>query len=298
MKNPLRSRVAPENPLKKEKKLSGFLAFFSFVALFFFGSLPAADTDAHITYEWLSTNPQTAPSTDYLPHLRRLFNTIEVRGFLECGCSFSTKYFLENSEKVLSIDFMAPSFKNTLYPTCTQLFSHYNKWTFLCYNDSLQDTSFNKACEYQKNKGKDYAHINSKYLEDLSQFFKKQILDAQNMGIVLDVAFVNTTVPLRGDMVNILLMNNIPIVIAHDTISEKTKNKSKDSWGWSKVKTPPDYIKITLPIGKGTTFWVKNTLLFVINSLYTYMNDINALNNNGDISSAELTEIADQLARF
>lgn len=263
-----------------------------------FGSLPAAQTDAHITYEWLSTDPQIAPSTDYLPHLRRLFNTIEIRGFLECGCSFSTKYFLENSENVLSLDFVAPSFKNEQFAPCETMFSPYKKWMALRYNTAFQDKSFNKACEYQHKKGKDYTSINPHYLDELSQFFNKQILNAQNKGVVFDVAFVNTKAPLRGDMVNILLKNNIPIIIAHDTGSENTKKSTQDPWGWFKVATPPDYVKISLPIGKGTTFWIKNNLFFVINSLSTYLNDINALKKPESISRDELTEIADRLARF
>jgi len=92
-----------------------FLSFFGLMTIFC-PLIQAEQFDIPITYEWLNTQSPTVAQADYLPHLRRLFHTMRVRGFLECGYSFSTRYFLENSERVFSIEFLAPSVKTDHFP--------------------------------------------------------------------------------------------------------------------------------------------------------------------------------------
>src|ERR1700690_2609119 len=70
-------------------------------------TLESKESDT-ITYEWLASYTLESSDTDHIAHFRRLFNTTKVRGFLECGCGYSTKYFLDHSEKVVSIEFMTP----------------------------------------------------------------------------------------------------------------------------------------------------------------------------------------------
>ena len=50
----------------------------------------------YITYEWLTDIALKTSYTDHVPHWRRLFNTMKVRGFLECGCGYSSAYFMDN----------------------------------------------------------------------------------------------------------------------------------------------------------------------------------------------------------
>jgi hypothetical protein len=221
---------------------------------------------------------------------------MQVRGLLECGCSFSTKYFLDNCPKVISIEFIAPSIKNELLKKYIKLYAQRTHWIPLLYNADMKDKSFNQACAYQNSTHKDPALINAKYVEKMGQYFKKYINEAQQQGTPIDVAFVDSTAPLRGDMVNLLLINNVPIVIAHDT---KCKgNSNKDLWGWFKVVTPSTYEEFSLNFGQGTTFWIKKDLSFVISSIKAYRDSLNALNKEGQSSWTMATEIADELARF
>ena len=45
-------------------------------------------------------------------------------------------------------------------------------------------------------------------------------------------------------------------------------NEEKNLYGWNKVETPPNYIKIYIPFGQGTTFWISDKLPNVIASMH------------------------------
>lgn len=264
----------------------------------FFPFLQAEQFDVPITYEWLHTQSPTMSQADYLPHLRRLFHTMEVRGFLECGYSFSTRYFLENSERVFSIEFLAPSVKTDYFPLCLQLALPCKHWVPLQYNVGYSDIGFNRACDYQKNTHKDYALVSSKYLERLAQYFQKCLMDAKNEGTPIDVAFVDSNAPLRGDMVNLLLANNVPVVVAHDTGCESDLFAQTNPWGWAKVQTPANYERVDICQNNGTTFWIRKDQAFTLSSIKIYKDSLNAVDAQGKISWVAATEIADYLARF
>jgi hypothetical protein len=108
----------------------------------------------------------------------------------------------------------------------------------------------------------------------------------------IDVAFVDAGVYVRGDMVKVLLANQIPIVMAHDTWSDVGSDVDEGLYGWFKVKTPPDYEKIFIPYGSGTTFWIRNTHPEVIESIKKYRASI--IENNV-ITPDKLTELSDQI---
>ena len=261
-------------------------------------ALRAEPLDTPITYEWLQSQSPTAAQADYLPHIRRLFNTMQVRGFLECGYSFSTRYFLENSERVVSIEFLAPSVRTDHFPLCLQLYSPYKQWVPLQYNACHSDIGFNRACDYQKNTHRDYAFVSNKYVETMDQFFKKHLLVAKNEGVPIDVAFVDSNAPLRGDMVNLLLANNVPVVIAHDTLCGADVHTQTNPWGWSKIQTPTTYERIDICQNHGTTFWIRKDQAFTLSSIKIYKDSLNAVDAQGKISWVAATEIADYLARF
>ena len=102
-----------------------------------------------ITYEWLIDTAQKTGYTDHIPHFRRLFNTLKVRGFLECGCGFSTKYFMDNCDEVTSIEFMTKGTSDIWFNECLRLYSDCSNWVPLAYNADLKNDSFDNACGYQ-----------------------------------------------------------------------------------------------------------------------------------------------------
>lgn len=251
--------------------------------------------DDYITYEWLKESKESA-SVDFTPHFRRLFNSMKVRGLLECGCGMHTKYFLDNCPKVISIDHRTPEIKSSSFQKCVKVYGYHTNWLPLVYNADLKDKSFNLACLYQSSKRKDYSSLDSRYAKNLEQFFRKYLTLAQQDGTPIDVAFVDSEVCLRGDMVKILIANRVPVVVAHDTESDVSSNSKKGVYGWFKVQTPTDYEKIYIPFGHGTTFWVRKDLGFVVSSLTAYRESIEEANKAKNVSWDMLTELADQLA--
>lgn len=246
-----------------------------------------------ITYESLMEFAHTG-YTDHIPHWRRLFNTTKVRGFLECGCGYSTAYFLDNSDLVISIEYIDNGYSPEWYQKCLTLYSDRTNWIPMTYNENLRSNSFNNACAYQCATHEDYALIDAAYLKELYKHFKTQMEMAHTLGSDIDVAFVDPGVYIRGDMVKLLLSHKIPIIAAHDTASDHGTDELRNLYGWNKVFTPQDYVKIYIPIGQGTTFWINEKLPEVIQSMEAYRDTILMLQALGiPIDNKKITEIAD-----
>src|SRR6476469_2410671 len=119
------------------------------VAVFVFvSSVEGVEPDA-ITYDWLLEVAATSGYTDHIPHWRRLFNSTKVRGFIECGCGFSTSYFLDNADKVISVEYVNPGYGDKWYQDCLTLYAERTNWIPLLYNANFRSNSFNNACGYQ-----------------------------------------------------------------------------------------------------------------------------------------------------
>lgn len=262
--------------------------FLSYLVLF---SPIQADKADFITYDWLiSSDPD---NSDHLPHWRRLFQTLQVRGFLECGVGFSTKYFLDNSIKVISIEYINPGYGDRLFREFTSLLEENPKWMPQLYNENCRSNSFNNACAYQCSMHKDYAMIDPGYLKELNDYYKTQIELSRNYGYDIDVAFVHPCVYIRGDMVKLLLSNKIPVVAAHNTASDFGIKEKENLYGWNKVLTPPDYVKIYIPYGHGFTFWINKKYPDVITSILSYKDSILQKQEDGALTLEALTQLAD-----
>jgi hypothetical protein len=249
----------------------------------------------YITYEWLVNVGLKTGYTDHVPHWRRFFNTVKVRGFLECGLGFSTAYFLNHADRVVSIEYVTPGYDDKWYQDCLTLYSDRPNWIPMKYNSDLRSNSFNNACSYQCEMHKDYALIDSTYLKELFQHFKTVIKKAEAENYPIDVAFVDPGIFIRGDMVKLLLALKIPIVATHDTDSDRGTEEEKNLYGWNKVITPPNYVKIYLPGGQGTTFWISEELPHVIASMQAYRDNIQQLLDLGIYHLHDLKDIADDM---
>jgi len=256
--------------------------------------LPSAEQCDCVTYDWLATASKNTSYTDHIFHFRHLFNSMKVRGFLECGTGLSTKYFMDNAKKVTSIEFMTPSTGDFLYKESVRLFKACPNWSNLTYNADLKDECFNNACSYHYATHKDYALIDSKYIGNLETFIKNQIETARQEGNEIDVAFVDPVVALRGDMVNILLDNKVPVVVAHDTANDINGEMNEGLYEWFKVKVPADYEKVYISWGQGTTFWISKSLPEVIASMQKYRDSLMDRSTKGCLKIEEVKDIADQ----
>lgn len=257
--------------------------------------LKALESD-YITYDWLLNSAQTTSYSDHIPHFRRLFNTMKVRGFLECGLGYSTKYFLDNCDLVISIEYINSGYGLQWYQEAVRMFTGVTNWIPMTFNETLRSNSFNNACAYQCSLHKDYALIDPSYLKELDKHFKEQITNAKFGGYDIDVGFVDPGCYIRGDMVKVLLANKIPVVAAHDTASDRGTKEVENLYGWNKVVTPPDYVKVYIPFGQGTTFWINKSLPDVVASMIAYRDAIQQiLDERFHIEYSELTELADAL---
>ena len=77
----------------------------------------------------------------------------------------------------------------------------------------------------------------------------------------IDLVFVDLDIHLRGDLVNIMMEKNIPIVAAHDT------NPPIHSHRFDKVTSHPQYKVFHFSKGAGLTLWVRKDCHDVIRCL-------------------------------
>jgi hypothetical protein len=240
--------------------------FISCVLFGFFSNL-SADLwikDAEdITEEFLTLTSPSVCYTEHVAHLKRIFNKLHVRTFMEFGLGFSTKYFIDNSEHVISVEFITPGSGPDWMKYCLNLYRNYYGWTPIAYfSGPGLDTSWAphsyigldsvyRACAYQPVHCKSYASIDPTFLDDLNNFVERQV-SAYN----IDVAFVDAGVCIRGDLVQVLF-NKVPIIAAHD-VGKKEIRHLDDVYGYGRIIVPENYIEIHVPFGMGTAFWIKN----------------------------------------
>src|SRR5215468_1213176 len=83
------------------------IAYASLLCSSAFASAPSIQSADDITYEWL-TGPENSQTgyVDHIPLFREIFSHYKVGILLEFGLGFSTKYFLDSCDKVISIEFV------------------------------------------------------------------------------------------------------------------------------------------------------------------------------------------------
>lgn len=223
-----------------------------------------------ITFEWLIDLSRTTAYCDHVVHFRRIHNTIKVRGMIECGLGFATKYFIDHANKVTSIELISAGMNDQWYKECVALFAGCKNWTGLTYNASHQYEWFNKADAYQCARHRNYALVDPYYLYEMDIYLTAQMEALQKAGQPVDVAFVDAGSYLRGDMVNFFLAKGVPIIFAHDTGPKINKETDEGVYGYFKIRVPPEYEEITIDFGQGTTFWILRDHPHVIQSMKAY----------------------------
>ncbi len=214
-----------------------------------------------ITYDWLTQPGEENCYTDHVSHFREVFKNLKVRAFLEFGMGYSTKYFLDHCNKVISVEFVTPGCGPEWFKKCLKLYRDCSNWIPIAFfTGQLTDVqwaqykyfgseSVYKAASYQSATHKNYALIDDFYLKELDAFIYR--LSQSNH---IDVAFVDAGIYLRGDLVQ-LLFGKVPVILAHDTYVRALCQKG-DVYGYSRIVTPEDYEEIFIPHGCGTTLWV------------------------------------------
>lgn len=230
-----------------------------------------------ITEEWLMAAGAETGYTEHIRHFRCAFNKVKVRTFLEFGVGFSTKYFIDNCEKVISVEFVTPGSGPEWLKYCIDLYRNYSTWMPIAYfSGNGLDTSWAlykymgaesvyKAAAYQPVHYKSYSLIDASFLDDLSNFVAHQVAFRD-----VDMAFVDAGVCIRGDLVQVLF-NQVPIIAAHDVAPKEIRHLN-DVYGYGRLVIPDNYEEIYIPFGMGTAFWVRKEDQYqeLINALQVY----------------------------
>lgn len=234
-----------------------------------------------ITEDWLVTTGIKTGYTEHVRHFKRLFSKVKVRSFLEFGVGFSTKYFIDHSEKVISIEFVTPGSGPEWLKYCIDLYHNYKTWVPIAYfagkgldtdwasNKYMGAESVYNAAAYQPVHYKSYALIDRSFLDDLDTFINQQVVNND-----VDVAFVDCGVCLRGDLVQ-LLFNKVPIIVAHD-VAPHSRRHLDDVYGYGRVVVPINYEEVYVAEGMGTSFWINKDARYqeVLNDLKSYINSL------------------------
>ena len=230
-----------------------------------------------ITYEWLVKNGAETGYTEHVPVFKKIFKKTKVKNFLEFGMGYSTKYFLDSCTKVISVEFISGGYGADWYKRCVNLFRECPNWIPIVYftgysHDTtwapykyLGSDSVHKAWAYQGATHKNYALVDDFYITELNAFIANLVKARP-----IDVAFIDSSLLLRGDLVQ-LCFNKIPMIVAHNTVS-KDQSSADDVYGYARVVTPENYEEIFIRLGNGLTAWIKKDSAYqgVIEELMSY----------------------------
>jgi len=212
-----------------------------------------------ITYENLIKLSEYTSYTDHLNHFRTLFHAHKVGTFLEWGCGFSSKIFLDDCDRVISVELMTGGGESEWMNFCKRLFGGHGKWTPIA---EVVCSEIQTACVQFSTPHPNLAKVHPQYIRKLNESFDRAV-----SGEKVDVCFVDSLVYIRGDLVELALQRGIPVVAAHDTAccyqnypDTSVIRRDHGHYGWFRIQDHPEYERLFIDYGQGTTFWVHRSL--------------------------------------
>jgi len=193
--------------------------------------------------------------------MREIFQKLNTRNMMEFGLGYATKYFLDTCNRVVSIEIVTNGYGPDTVRKFIQFYRDYSNWVPITYFSGYRgDMSWSPykyvgsdavyvAGSYQCSTHLSYEPIDGFYLKELGEFITNLVKYNK-----IEVALIHPILYLRGDFVQ-LCFQKIPVIVAHNT-SCRANGEKNDPWGYSRVKTPPEYVEIYIPTIPGTTVWV------------------------------------------
>ena len=222
-----------------------------------------------ITYRSLYYFGAEQGYTSHILHFKNLFKLMDVNGFLEFGCGYSTKIFIENSKRVYTVEVLSSGSDDEWINKCRLLYKNCHNWKGLTYKSDAVDKAAGDA-----NAMIDF-DLGGEYFDQLNKFCEEIIKESAAEGHPIDVCFVDSTPRIRGDLFEIALRNKIPVVVAHDMAdpsgTDRDRNDTKLNqigWRWDKIQSHREYQKIFLTYGT-TAMWVRRDLKKIIDFFET-----------------------------
>jgi hypothetical protein len=213
-------------------------------------------------------------SEEHVICMQEILREINPRNMLEFGLGLATKYFLESCKRVVSVEVVTNGYGPETIRKYLQMYRDYSNWVPIAYFSGYRgDMSWAPykyvgsdavyvAGSYQCATHLSYEPIDPFYLKELGEFIGNVVKYNK-----IELALIHANIFLRGDMIQ-LCFHKIPIIVANFT-SCRANGEKNDVWGYSQVKTPPEYVEIYIPTSRGTTVWVSRKPEFqpLINAL-------------------------------
>lgn len=227
----------------------------------FIQAAPPAKAD-DITYEFLVQTGEQTGYCDHIAHIKKIFDNYKVKVFLEFGLGYSTKYFLDQCTKVISVEFVTNGLSPDWMKLCLDLYKGHSNWVPIAYfsnysmgfswapykyfaTPKLYEAEASYAATGQIPFDHGYLTEMKTFIGNLLKFNK------------VDMALVDPATLLRGAIVQ-LLFDKTPIILTHDAYSYISLSMA-DTYGYRSVVAPENYESIFIPKGKGTILWIKKT---------------------------------------
>jgi hypothetical protein len=215
-----------------------------------------------ITYEFLVETGVNAGYCDHIPCFKLLFSKIKVKNLLEFGMGYSTKYFLDHCNKVISVEFLTAGYGPYWMQKLLGLYSTYSNWVPIAYCSGYNgDMSWSpykfigsdgvmKANNHQVIHKKSYISVDDAYHKELTTFVNN--LTKYNK---ITVALVDPALSIRGELVQ-MLFGKSPIIITNH-VNFAFLRMQDDYYGYSRISLPDNYEEIHIQSGQGTIVWIK-----------------------------------------
>lgn len=235
-----------------------------------------------ISFQWLTQRAVPAHDTQHILLFKKVFESMKMKTLVEFGLGYSTKYFLDHCNKVISVDIITHGYGPAIMQKFLKIYADYSNWIPIAFFSGYMGCDYNwapykhlgsesiyKATAYQHAYHKNYAKIDDFYLLELNAFITNLLKYNK-----ADVAFTGHAIFLRGDLVQ-LLFDKVPIIIAHNTTKRQLKDPD-DIYGLSRVVTPDNYEEIFFSVEGGTTAWIikQDRYTSLIKELQKYAKEI------------------------
>lgn len=223
-----------------------------------FSALPQRASDIDLAF--LRKVGEEVGVCDHVPHIQKIFNHCKPHTMLEFGLGFSTKFFLDSCQKVISVEFLTDSHNPHWLRYTIDLYREYKNWLPIGYLSNYNgDTRFIP-----------YKYLGSKNLFRYETAFKQTALFSEEEELIgelqqfvdnllkfnkIDLVLVDPPFLSRGFMVQ-LLFGKIPIIVANDCLSYADP-RLQDVYGYRKIIPPNNYETFYIPSGKGTLVWIQ-----------------------------------------
>lgn len=197
--------------------------------------LELSDLSIYQNYVDLVNHPYTDHSFYFIPFLKRF----KINNFLEFGLGVGSKVFLDLCANVTSFEMSVSPSNIDWFNRCKIMFLDAKNWNPILFECSGKLIDANIIAMNHGNPSYD-----SIYVSVIDSLVCKLCSETK-----FDCAFVDSGFLPRADLV-IALFDKVPVVVAHDT------SGGVEDYGWNRIQTPSNYVKITLPSPQGVTFWV------------------------------------------